>query len=50
MKYTMHIRQDGKEHSIDCEAGQTIAQALDIAGFTQDLPFGGRGACGKCRV
>jgi len=50
MKHTLRIRQDGKEHNIDCEAGQTITQALNLAGFAQDLPCGGRGACGKCRV
>lgn len=50
MKYTLRIHQDHQEHVIDCEAGQTIAQALDLAGFAQELPCGGRGACGKCRV
>jgi ferredoxin len=50
MKYTLRIHQDNQEHIIGCEAGQTIAEALDLAGFAQELPCGGRGACGKCRV
>jgi len=50
MKYTLRIHQDNQEHIIDCEKGQTIAKALDLAGFAQEQPCGGRGACGKCRV
>ena len=50
MKYTLKLQQGDQAYEINCEAGQTIAQALDSAGVSQELPCGGRGACGKCRV
>ena len=50
MSYTLRVQSGEQERRIPCEAGQTIAQALELGGFAQIQPCGGRGVCGKCKV
>ena len=50
MSYTLRVQSAEQERVIPCEAGQTIAEALELGGFAQIQPCGGRGVCGKCKV
>ena len=50
MGYTLRITSGERETEIPCEAGQTIAEALEQGGWIQIQPCGGRGVCGKCKV
>ena len=50
MSYTLRVQSAEQERVIPCEAGQTIAQALEQGGFAQIQPCGGRGVCGKCKL
>ena len=50
MSYTLRAQSGEQERIIPCEAGQTIAEALEAGGIAQIQPCGGRGVCGKCKI
>ena len=50
MSYTLRAQSGEQERIIPCEAGQTIAEALEAGGNAQIQPCGGRGVCGKCKI
>lgn len=44
------IEKDGVQHCIRCEGELLLSDAIRMAGFSHDMPCGGKGNCGKCRV
>lgn len=50
MSYTLRALSGEQEIILSCEAGQTIAEALELGGIAQIQPCGGRGVCGKCKI
>ena len=50
MSYTLRAQSGEQEIILSCEAGQTIAEALELGGIAQIQPCGARGVCGKCKI
>ncbi len=50
MKDTYHITLRPSGNRIEVEAGTLLSDAIDQAGLEFNLPCGGQGRCGRCKV
>ena len=50
MKVSVEIVRNGAVTAVRAEAGGLLAEVLGEAGHPVDLPCGGKGRCGRCRV
>lgn len=50
MAFTVTVRQDGKEQKKEYSSSVSLMDAVAESGFCFDLPCGGRGICGNCKV
>lgn len=44
------IEKDGEQRCVRSEAKLLLSGAIRMAGFSHDMPCGGKGTCAKCRV